>query len=65
MFTYLCRAPKGSSPGLFYCPNIYIRFYPGRDKYIRKDQEQILQNSVEIVDDKGSDAAPMAEIHNP
>ena len=45
---YLVFAPKGSSPGLFYFPSLYLQLYPGRDRYVVKREIETV-----IVDDKG------------
>ena len=52
MFIYLCIAPKGSSPGLFFLPSYYIRFYPGRDLYVEKVEQPVTEKAELISDDK-------------
>lgn len=52
MFIYLCIAPKGSSPCLFFFPSYYIKFYPGRELYVEKVEQPVTEKAELISDDK-------------
>lgn len=50
MFIYLCKAPKGSSPLLFYFPSTYVKFYPGREKLVNTVGQTVIEKA-ELIDD--------------
>lgn len=60
MLTYLFSAPKGSSPGLFFFPQYYLKLYPGRDALVQKRAVVEMATSIH---DKGDECSFSSSSH--